>query len=462
MKLGRIIAAMVFFFCLAMGNHIAVAARQVLPVSAEYTLGDGETQNAALKRAIAKARHQAELKAAVYVESYTHRNMRGLQDEIDLITGQIVSGPDDLQKEWLTTDAGDLHVKVCAKFTVDTGKIAEALQKRSQQSLNLYKDLRKSSQQTAQQAESLKQAGKQADAVQRQKIREKLIANEHRFLAEEALYEGNALFVNGKYWQALDCYIKAAQTDPTYTVANYNSAVCYVQLEKYDQALAEFSLAAKQDPIAYKQPYYRAYAARGELNSDLGNYEAALADYDFVIRAYKSAKGMDRIFLAFGGCSDAYYGRAEVHRKRHEYALAIADYDEAAKFGLSAPYLTIGRGTVYIDMQEYDRAIEQFNKVLVEKTKYDKAVADRASAYFYRANAYYHKGNFLQAASDYSASLTLAPDDSAAYANRAAAYIEMHRYQEALADAEKAVSMKPDNAHYKQILTKAQMYKSIS
>lgn len=460
MKLGRVIAATAFLFCLAMGSSIAAAAVKVVPVTTEYTLGDGESQNAALKRAIAKARRQAELQAVVYVESYTHKDMRSQQDEIDLITGQIVSGPEDLQTEWFATAAGDAHVKISAMFKVDTGKIAEALQKRSQQSLDLYKDLRKNSQQTEAQAERLKQSARQADSAERQKIREKLIANEHRFLAEEVLFEGNALFVEGKYQQALDCYRRAAQIDPTYCLANYNSAVCYVQMGKYDQALAEFGQATRQDPIAYKLPYYKAYIARGDLNSDLDRYEAALADYGFVIDAYKSERNITEKMLLGFDCMKAYHGRALLYRKRHDYALAIADYEAAAKAGFSVPYLTLGCGAVYIDMQEYDRAIEQFNKLLAEKAK-KKNAANRALAYFYRGNAYYHKGNYLQAAADYGNSLALDPEDAAAYANRAAAYIELQRYQEAETDAKKAVSLTPANALYKQILAKAQMYKSI-
>lgn len=453
MRLSRLLAAAAFLFCFATGMSVAGAAIQVVSVTEEYTPGDGETQEVALERAIFKARRQAELKAAVYVESYTHWDTGGMQDEIDLITGQIVSGPENLRKEWLVTGDGDAHVRVSAKFRVDTGKIAEALRKRNEQTLDLYKALRKSSQWTEKQAEGLKQAARQADAAERQNIKEKLIANEHRFLAEKALYEGNALFAKEQYQQALDCYRKAVQADPDYALAHYNSAASYQRLGEYDQALAEFGRAGQHDPFAYQQPYYQAYVARGNLNRGLGHDEAAMADYDFVIHAYRTMKnGLDRLFM-FRECIGAYCGRAEVYRNRQAYVRAIEVFDEAAKAGLSSPGLSIGRGAVYIDMKEYDRAIEQFNKVLKNKTNYARAAADRADASFYRGNAYFHKGNLLQAAADYGESIALNPENAAAFANRAVVYWNLERYPEALADAEKAVSLSPENGQYQRVLS---------
>ncbi len=90
-----------------------------------------------------------------------------------------------------------------------------------------------------------------------------------------AYLQGNTLFEDGDYEQALRQYEDALAKQPEATHYVRAKARTLMQLGHYDEALAWF------DRAVALQPYFGgAYANRGILYDRMGRYQLAIADYE--------------------------------------------------------------------------------------------------------------------------------------------------------------------------------------
>ncbi|XP_066014774.1 RNA polymerase II-associated protein 3 isoform X2 [Pocillopora verrucosa] len=112
------------------------------------------------------------------------------------------------------------------------------------------------------------------------------LENEQRL--QKALLEkdkGNALFKEGKYEAAINCYTTGIQFDPTNAVLPANRAMCLLKLKRYGAAEADCSQALSLDAS-----YTKAYLRRGAARFQLGRVKEAEADYKDVLRLEPSNK----------------------------------------------------------------------------------------------------------------------------------------------------------------------------
>ena len=71
-----------------------------------------------------------------------------------------------------------------------------------------------------------------------------------------------------------------------------------------------------------------------------------------------------------------------VFRDLGEYDAAIADFDTALKLGHPDPHwVHFNRGTAYMDKGDYDRAIAEFDRALALKPDYAEAREQREAAH---------------------------------------------------------------------------------
>ncbi len=90
-----------------------------------------------------------------------------------------------------------------------------------------------------------------------------------------AYQQGNTLFEDGDYENALRQYEKALEKQPETPRYVRAKARTLMQLGRHDEALAWF------DRAVLMQPYFGgAYANRGILYDRLGRYDLAIADYE--------------------------------------------------------------------------------------------------------------------------------------------------------------------------------------
>jgi tetratricopeptide (TPR) repeat protein len=139
---------------------------------------------------------------------------------------------------------------------------------------------------------------------------------------------------------------------------------------------------------------------RGFGNYALDNIDAAQADFSEAIKLNpKNNFAHHELGLAL--------------RKKGDLTGAIASLTEAINLDPSSAASRLSRGQVYVAQDRLDEAIQDFtaaiklgadkNTAFTKDQAMDRPVADRVTTSYYaaRAEAYYVKGNFKDAASDY-------------------------------------------------------------
>ncbi|XP_061950770.1 uncharacterized protein LOC133673866 [Populus nigra] len=99
--------------------------------------------------------------------------------------------------------------------------------------------------------------------------------------ANEAKLEGNRLFGNGQYEEALLQYDVALQVSPPdvpssielRSICHSNRGVCFLKLGKFEDTIKECSKALELNPS-----YMKALVRRGEAHEKLEHFEEAIAD----------------------------------------------------------------------------------------------------------------------------------------------------------------------------------------
>ena len=98
----------------------------------------------------------------------------------------------------------------------------------------------------------------------------------------------------------------------------------------------------------------------------------------------------------------------------------------------------------------------KFERVCTEALESEFMVArDRAGTYVNRGVLKLRRGDYKQAAQDFSSAVRVMPEMGEAYVNRGAASIGQHRYAESLTDINKALSLgveEPAKAYYNRAL----------
>ncbi len=98
------------------------------------------------------------------------------------------------------------------------------------------------------------------------------------------------------------------------------------------------------------------------------------------------------------------------------------------------------KGTEYMIIEKWDKAIVEFNKAIELNPKL-------TGAYVMRGRAYHEKGQYNKAIADYTQALQLNPKADAAYYNRGLLFHKKQQYDKAIADYTQAINIKPKSAN---------------
>ena len=120
-------------------------------------------------------------------------------------------------------------------------------------------------------------------------------------------------------------------------------------LERYEEAIADFTKAIEIDPSS------SAYISRGLARQKLNQYENAIADYD------KAIQFDDKY-------SHAYMVRGIAKASLEKYEDSILDFDKAIEIDESSDAL-VNRGIVRAKQNQYENAIADFNKAIQLENK---------------------------------------------------------------------------------------------
>ena len=251
-------------------------------------------------------------------------------------------------------------------------------------------------------------------------------------------------------------------------IDHYNKGRAKHNLGQYEAAIVDYNAA-----IRLKPDFLLAYNNRGLAKYYLSQYDAAIADYDTAIQlepkfagAY-SNRGLAKYYLgqynaAIADCDKAIWFEPELAEAFHnrgfakvelgQYNSAIADYDNAIQLEPDDAKTYYNRGLVKAKLNQYDAAI----------TDYDTAVRlepKDAKVYYNRGNAKVKLGQHDEAIIDYDTAIRLKPDYIEAHNNRGMAKYDTGQYDDAITAQNIVIRLKPDYApaYYNRGLAKEQL-----
>ncbi|MEB3356090.1 MAG: tetratricopeptide repeat protein, partial [Synechococcales bacterium] len=148
------------------------------------------------------------------------------------------------------------------------------------------------------------------------------------FTASDYIKQGNALFFDSRYDEAIAAYDTAIQLDPDLYEAWFGKASALVVLQHYDEAL---------------EAYHRALTLKPES-------------------------------------VEAWFGQGALLRKLHRGTEAIAAFDKASTLKPEDVRMWLSKGALLMEMQQYDGAIAAFDQALIHKPDAVKAYLGKVEA----------------------------------------------------------------------------------
>ena len=167
-----------------------------------------------------------------------------------------------------------------------------------------------------------------------------------------------------------------------------------------------------------------AYFQRGLAKNDSGDYHGAIVDYSKIIVEQPDA--------------DTYYNRGNSRYSIKDLKGAKEDYAKAYILDKNIIDALYSLACVRYDLEEYERAISDFSKVM-------KLAPAKSKLYTLRASSYKALEKYTEAAKDYSTAILILPNANNYY-NRGVFLMDIKYYEKANEDLTKALRLNQNNA----------------
>lgn len=233
-------------------------------------------------------------------------------------------------------------------------------------------------------------------------------------------------------------YGKIIKDNPGNVEAFYNRGCTHKYKGALESAIRDFNRIIELDP-SHSHSYNRKadiYFENGQFKRAIENYlkvielsnnnqvlalacnktgEAltAIGEYD------KALEYLDRVFALTGPktlrARLGYYNRGVTYYKKGNYDRSIEDFERVLEIQPKYPYAFYFRGLAYARKSEYRKAVLDFNHAVANSN----GIPLMARALYNRGVAYEKLGNFVQASQDYDGALKLNPKDPSSILARA-------------------------------------------
>ncbi|XP_027872500.1 sperm-associated antigen 1 [Xiphophorus couchianus] len=240
--------------------------------------------------------------------------------------------------------------------------------------------------------------------------------------------EGNLLFKNGQFADALEKYSQAIQgyTDsgmesPEDLCLLYsNRAACYLKDGNSQDCIQDCTRALELQPFSLKPLLRRAMAYES-----LERYRKAYVDYKTVLQIDTSVQA--------------------AHDSVNRITRMLIEED-GAEWREKLPDIPL----VPLSAQQHRREEPPSQQVLQARAEKASRDAERRAEVRFTAlkqegNDFVKKGQYQEALGKYAECLKLKPKECAIYTNRALCYLKLQRFGEAKQDCDAALELEPDN-----------------
>ena len=281
---------------------------------------------------------------------------------------------------------------------------------------------------------------------------------------------GLARIAQGDFETAVRDLDAALELDPEYHDAHNNRGLALMQLERFTEAIEAFSTA-----IELKPEYSGSWNNRGLAQHRAGEHAAAIEDFSHAIEMQPEALKfwMHRSVAreASGDSSGAeedlahavwlrklaeltqslrqspssaerWVARGRHYLEKDELDSALQDFDRAVILDVSCAGAYSGRAAIYLRQGDTERAVRECTRA-IERAPYHEA-------YSLRGDAHFERGDYDQAIEDYVAARRLDGQVAQAYLKRSQEHEAAGEIEQASADLEQAISLDPELAEEEQ------------
>ena len=228
---------------------------------------------------------------------------------------------------------------------------------------------------------------------------------------------GIAFRRSGDFSRAIADQSKAIEINPAFAPAYNNRGYAHQQQKEYDRALADYNKAIELDP-AYAVSYFNRAFTHGLRD----NTNSAIADLKQAMKL--GGRAFDYFFDTL---------------KPTEHSQIIALFTRAIDRNAKDAVAYYDRGLTYAAVDEWERAIADYNKAIEIDPKYVDAYIGRGKAYSSE------RFDDARAMADYNKAIELDPKNARAYLARGRFYIDQLSDQadRAMADYNRAIELNP-------------------
>jgi PQQ-dependent catabolism-associated CXXCW motif protein len=238
-----------------------------------------------------------------------------------------------------------------------------------------------------------------------------------------------------------------ALPDPDY---HYKRGLDYGTKGQHDYAVADFSEAIQRNPAHVDAYYHRALA-----HAKNRDYAASLDDLLKVIElapmrtAEIQARIHDPEYAA--KYAQGYTALGNRYYSNNDYDRAIEQYDRSIELDPDYAMAYANRGFVYGSKGDYDNAIKDFDQAIMLAPKLAVAHANRGDAFYY-------KGDYDAAIRDHEKAIELGFDKATSFGHLGRAYFAKHDFERAIQEYDKMIALQPNNANALRARAQAEIY----
>ena len=167
-----------------------------------------------------------------------------------------------------------------------------------------------------------------------------------------------------------------------------------------------------------------AYDYRGNAKYEIGEYNGALADFDELIKIDPND-------------AEHYYDRSWAYCNMEKYDDAIIDISKALE-------IDPRNSLYYYDKGRFEYWAERYKDAVIDLTK-GIDLRPTESKYIYRGNCYMELEEYDQALSDFNKALEIEPESASARVRRGILYKSLERLEDAENDFKKILELYPDS-----------------
>ena len=190
----------------------------------------------------------------------------------------------------------------------------------------------------------------------------------------------------------------------------FNKAIEEAQDGNYEYAYKIFTKVIYKYTPTSASLLYAAYVNRGNVSTNLCEYQIALSDYNKAIKINPD-------------CDSAFINRGNLFYSLGFYDEALYDYDNALEINSDSKDTLNNRGNLYRIIENYEESQEDLNKALEINPNYDAALLNRGLLREYL-------NDYCGAIEDFSHVIELGDKDGSAHYHRAIIYRDYYGMKE--------------------------------